>query len=126
MTLSNGNHTFASTAGHSSAMSSSSTAPSSQKFLKQHTVSIVGCPFSGGQKRSGVDGGPNKLIEAGLVEQLKGLGWNVEFQGHEKFDEICQQYAGNDGECDAQTEGGGVSSATLTSLCDPLQLTSVS
>ncbi|KAI0276213.1 arginase [Russula aff. rugulosa BPL654] len=45
------------------------------------TVSIVGCPFSGGQHRVGVDKGPIHLVNAGLVDQLKDLGWIVEFDG---------------------------------------------
>jgi arginase len=34
-----------------------------------------------------VDQGPIRLVEAGLVEQLKGLGWNVIFDGHHQFEE---------------------------------------
>ncbi|CAK5279443.1 unnamed protein product [Mycena citricolor] len=52
------------------------------------TVSIVGCPFSGGQPRAGVDQGPIHMVEAGLVEQLTELGWKVRFDGHHQFEEI--------------------------------------
>lgn len=41
------------------------------KFLKSHTVGIVGCPFSGGQPRAGVDTGPLELIESGLVQDIE-------------------------------------------------------
>jgi len=58
------------------------------RFLKGKTASIVGCPFSGGQPRLGVDRGPIYLVEAGLVDQLKELGWNVNFDGHHQFEEI--------------------------------------
>lgn len=34
-----------------------------------------------------MDQGPIRLVEAGLVEQLKGLGWNVVFDGHHQFEE---------------------------------------
>jgi len=59
------------------------------KFLPEpKTVAIVGCPFSGGQPRAGVDTGPIKLVEAGLIDQIKALGWNVEYGGHHQFEEI--------------------------------------
>ncbi|CAG8674723.1 2602_t:CDS:2, partial [Scutellospora calospora] len=58
------------------------------KYLKDKTVGIVGCPFSGGQSKGGVDEGPIKLIEYGLIEQLVELGWNVEFDGHHKFNDF--------------------------------------
>jgi len=52
------------------------------------TASIVGCPFSGGQPRVGVDQGPIRLVEAGLVQQLIELGWKVNFDGHHQFEDI--------------------------------------
>lgn len=52
------------------------------------TVAIVGCPFSGGQPKPGVDTGPIHLVEAGLVDQLKELGWQVKFDGHHQFESI--------------------------------------
>lgn len=61
---------------------------SSPRFVKNKTVSIVGCPFRGGQAKLGVDDGPIHLVEAGLLDQLKDLGWNVQFDGHHQFEEI--------------------------------------
>jgi len=55
------------------------------------TVAIVGCPFSGGQPRAGVDDGPIHLVNAGLVNQLTELGWNVDFGGHHQFEEISAE-----------------------------------
>ncbi|KAJ7085670.1 hypothetical protein B0H15DRAFT_363235 [Mycena belliarum] len=52
------------------------------------TAAIVGCPFSGGQPRVGVDQGPIHLVQAGLVEQLTELGWTVKFDGHHQFEEV--------------------------------------
>ncbi|KAJ7172039.1 Ureohydrolase [Mycena filopes] len=52
------------------------------------TAAIVGCPFSGGQPRVGVDQGPIHMVEAGLVEQLTELGWKVKFDGHHQFEEV--------------------------------------
>jgi arginase len=40
------------------------------------------------QHRVGVDKGPIHLVNAGLVEQLKDLGWVVEFDGHHQFEDI--------------------------------------
>ncbi|KAJ7685595.1 Ureohydrolase [Mycena polygramma] len=52
------------------------------------TAAIVGCPFSGGQPRVGVDQGPIHMVEAGLVQQLTELGWAVKFDGHHQFEEV--------------------------------------
>ncbi|KAL0946819.1 hypothetical protein HGRIS_012988 [Hohenbuehelia grisea] len=69
---------------------------SSSRFIKDpKTIAIVGCPFSGGQPKAGVDEGPIHLVEAGLPEQLKALGWNVRFDGHHQFEEINAKL-GND------------------------------
>jgi arginase len=58
------------------------------KFI-QKKVGVIGCPFSGGQHREiGVDGGPSKIIEYGLIEQLQELEWAVEFDGHHKLNEL--------------------------------------
>ncbi|KAF8651454.1 hypothetical protein AX16_004753 [Volvariella volvacea WC 439] len=59
------------------------------RFLKEpRTAAIVGCPFSGGQPKVGVDKGPIHLVEAGLIDQLTELGWKVKFDGHHQFEEI--------------------------------------
>nr|APV46198.1 arginase [Ustilago esculenta] len=64
-----------------------------ERFLHEKTVAIVGCPFSGGQRRQGVDIGPISLVSAGICEQLEALGWKVEFDGHHSFDHINQGIA---------------------------------
>ncbi|KAK3813146.1 MAG: Ureohydrolase [Benniella sp.] len=56
-----------------------------QKFIKKRSVGVVGVPFSGGQPREGVDQGPLKIIEFGLLDQLKELDWEVEFDGHRDY-----------------------------------------
>jgi len=48
----------------------------------------VGCPFSGGQPKPGVDQGPIHLVNAGLVKQLEEIGWIVKFDGHHQFEEV--------------------------------------
>lgn len=59
------------------------------KFIDEpRTTAIVGCPFSGGQTRPGVDEGPIRMVEAGLINQLEGLGWKVKFDGHHQFEDI--------------------------------------
>jgi arginase family enzyme len=42
------------------------------KFLTSspRKVSVIGCPFSGGQPKPGVDDGPMRLVEAGLYVLL--------------------------------------------------------
>jgi len=63
--------------------------PFQSRFIPEpKTVAIVGCPFSGGQPRAGVDKGPIHLIEAGILTQLEGLGWKVKFDGHHQFEYI--------------------------------------
>jgi len=62
------------------------------KFIPEpKTVAIVGCPFSGGQHRVGVDKGPIHLVDAGLAQQLTGLGWKVQFDGHHQFEDISTE-----------------------------------
>lgn len=58
------------------------------KFLKTSTVGVIGCPFSGGQPKAGVDTGPHHLIDFGLLEQIKELGYDVSFGGHQQFAEV--------------------------------------
>ncbi|CAG8617948.1 6606_t:CDS:2 [Racocetra fulgida] len=36
----------------------------------------------------GVDEGPIKMVEYGLIEQLLEMGWNVEFDGHHKLTDL--------------------------------------
>lgn len=43
------------------------------------------------QAKPGVDHGPIHLINSGLIEQLQGLGWQVEFGGHHQFEEISSE-----------------------------------
>ena len=43
------------------------------------------------QAKLGVDKGPIHLVEAGLPEQLEGLGWKVQFDGHHQFEEIAPE-----------------------------------
>ncbi|KAJ3043832.1 Arginase, catabolizes arginine to ornithine and urea, partial [Rhizophlyctis rosea] len=48
-----------------------------QKFIKELTVGVVGAGFSGGQPRGGVELGPTRLVEFGLLSQLRDIGWSV-------------------------------------------------
>ncbi|KAI8806186.1 Ureohydrolase [Cladochytrium replicatum] len=55
-----------------------------QRYLKGPlTVGVIGAGFNGGQPHSGVEQGPARLVEFGLIDQLKELGWAVDFD--EKF-----------------------------------------
>ncbi|TDL24939.1 arginase [Rickenella mellea] len=59
------------------------------KFLpEKKSVAIVGCPFSGGQPKAGVDQGPIHLVQAGLIDQIEGLGYEVTFDGHHQFEDV--------------------------------------
>ncbi|PPR01500.1 hypothetical protein CVT26_015123 [Gymnopilus dilepis] len=62
---------------------------SQSRFISEpKTAAIVGCPFSGGQPKPGVDQGPIHLVEAGIIKDLESLGWKVKFDGHHQFEEI--------------------------------------
>jgi len=41
------------------------------------SASVIGVPFHGGQPKEGVDLGPSVLREAGVVDVVKNLGWEV-------------------------------------------------
>ncbi|CAG8461085.1 7804_t:CDS:2, partial [Acaulospora morrowiae] len=58
------------------------------KYVNGKSVGIVGCPFSGGQPKDGVDDGPLKIIEYGLIDQLQEMGWDVEFEGHHRLTDL--------------------------------------
>jgi arginase len=58
------------------------------KFLKSSTVGVIGCPFSGGQAKAGVDTGPHHLIDFGLLTQIEELGYDVSFGGHHQFTQV--------------------------------------
>ncbi|THH19480.1 hypothetical protein EW146_g1709 [Bondarzewia mesenterica] len=72
---------------------------SKSKFITEpKTVAVVGCPFrqvlcafSGGQHRPGVDEGPIHIVNAGIIQQLTGLGWKVQFDGHHQFEDISTE-----------------------------------
>ncbi|GAA5920025.1 hypothetical protein JCM6882_001709 [Rhodosporidiobolus microsporus] len=42
------------------------------------TVAVVGCPFSGGQPKPGVDAGPARLLQSGVTQDIENLGWKVD------------------------------------------------
>lgn len=67
-----------------------------EKFLKTSTVGVIGCPFSGGQPKAGVDTGPHHLIDFGLLEQIKQLGYEVSFGGHHQFAQVMTMSKGQD------------------------------
>ncbi|KAI9316376.1 arginase [Dichotomocladium elegans] len=49
------------------------------KLLKPTQVTVVGVPFNAGQPRDGVEHGPSKLVEFGLLNQLEEMGWQVKY-----------------------------------------------
>ncbi|KAJ2715604.1 Arginase, catabolizes arginine to ornithine and urea [Coemansia spiralis] len=52
------------------------------KFLKNGSVVGVTCvPFSGGQPKGGVDDGPVEMVRFGILDQLQGMGYQVELSG---------------------------------------------
>ncbi|XP_069773185.1 arginase-2, mitochondrial [Narcine bancroftii] len=50
-----------------------------------HSVGIIGAPFSYGQKRRGVEGGPQAIRDAGLTDRLAFLGWKLHDYGDLNF-----------------------------------------
>lgn len=58
----------------------SSTRAAKHKFLSEpFTVGVLGAGYSGGQPKGGVEQGPARLVEFGLIKQLKDMGWYVDF-----------------------------------------------
>ncbi|WP_332693990.1 arginase [Halalkalibacter lacteus] len=54
--------------------------------MREHKqISIVGVPMDLGQIRRGVDMGPSAMRYAGLIEEIKGLGFNVKDYGDIKI-----------------------------------------
>ncbi|KAF9457288.1 hypothetical protein BDZ94DRAFT_1228155 [Collybia nuda] len=63
--------------------------PFQSKFVAEpKTAAIIGCLFSGGGPRGGVEKGPVHIVEAGLERQLTALGWKVVFNGYHKFEDM--------------------------------------
>ncbi|XP_058423163.1 arginase-2, mitochondrial isoform X2 [Diceros bicornis minor] len=50
-----------------------------------HSVAVIGAPFSGGQKRKGVEYGPAAVREAGLMKRLSNLGCHLKDFGDLSF-----------------------------------------
>ncbi|ODV91050.1 hypothetical protein CANCADRAFT_116001 [Tortispora caseinolytica NRRL Y-17796] len=47
------------------------------KFIKNKEITVIAAPFSGGQPRGGVEDGPDHLLKAGLLNQVRNLGWKT-------------------------------------------------
>ena len=41
------------------------------RWLKSKTVGVISAAFSGGQRRAGVDRGPQQLVDAGLLTDIE-------------------------------------------------------
>ncbi|KAM9424120.1 arginase-1 [Pholidichthys leucotaenia] len=54
----------------------------------QSSVGIVGAPFSKGQPRGGVEGGPGQLRAAGLLQRLRDQGCTVKDYGNLTFEDV--------------------------------------
>jgi len=53
-----------------------------------HLVLHETLPHIRKQPRPGVDKAPIHLVEAGLIDQITGLGWIVDFDGHHQFEDF--------------------------------------
>lgn len=49
-------------------------------FCKDHQVSLVLAPFSGGQGKGGVENGPKYMLKHGLQSRLEEIGWKVSIE----------------------------------------------
>ena len=56
--------------------------------LATQSAVLINCPFSGGQPRKGVEHGPAALSKSDLVERLRGLGWNIEWDTNVSWDAV--------------------------------------
>ncbi|XP_023686785.2 arginase-1 [Paramormyrops kingsleyae] len=57
-----------------------------------HSVGIIGAPFSKGQRKDGVEKGPDLIRNAGLVEKLKAQGCTVRDYGNLKFEDPADDH----------------------------------
>ncbi|KAJ3396245.1 Arginase, catabolizes arginine to ornithine and urea [Lobulomyces angularis] len=57
------------------------------KFLTTNSCAVIAAPFSGGQPKGGVELGPPRMLEAGLLDMIEGLDWKVEIQ-HNDFNAL--------------------------------------
>ncbi|OBZ86841.1 Arginase [Choanephora cucurbitarum] len=60
----------------------------SNKFLKSKDVAVIGVPFNGGQPRTGVEDGPIRLVEFGLLNQLEEMGYSVDYEANENIQSL--------------------------------------
>ncbi|KAI8878352.1 arginase [Backusella circina FSU 941] len=58
------------------------------RFLKTRQVSVIGVPFNGGQPRAGVEEGPARLVEAGILNQIEELGYTVAYEANNDLDDL--------------------------------------
>ncbi|VEU20107.1 DEKNAAC100917 [Brettanomyces naardenensis] len=54
------------------------TIQSQYKFFPERKVTVIRAPFNGGQGKLGVELGPDRLVEYGLLSDIKELGWKYE------------------------------------------------
>ena len=60
-------------------------------FLDNNKIcSVIGAPMCAGQRKSGVDLGPKQLRDAGLIDNIKNLGWLVNDYGDLNFPSISK------------------------------------
>ncbi|ORZ19759.1 arginase [Absidia repens] len=62
---------------------------SNRSIITTKDISVIGIPFNGGQPREGVQGGPQKIIEHGLLEQLDTMGWKSTYQPNDDVNQLC-------------------------------------
>ncbi|KAG1452719.1 hypothetical protein G6F56_007744 [Rhizopus delemar] len=62
------------------------------KFLKNKSVSVIGVPFNGGQPRTGVEEGPIRLVEFGLLNQIQEMGWQVDYESNEDVQSLRPEH----------------------------------
>jgi hypothetical protein len=60
----------------------------SHRFLKTKQISVIGVPFNGGQPRKGVEEGPARLVEAGILNQIEELGYTVAHEANNDLEDL--------------------------------------
>lgn len=63
------------------------TAESGYSFFPEKRVTVIKAPFNGGQGKLGVEQAPEKLIEYGLLDDIKEQGWKYEIEEPLKDDD---------------------------------------
>ncbi|KAI8092471.1 arginase [Halteromyces radiatus] len=60
-----------------------------QSIITTKDISVIACPLQAGQSLEGVQGGPRKIIELGLLTQIETMGWKANYENNDDITSLC-------------------------------------